>query len=860
MKQQKHHTPPRLPARLLGWLLKDRWETPLGDFEEYYNVLASTEGVYRAKLWYWGQVLRLLPDQLYEKFYWGLSMLKNYLLLGFRTLKRNKLASTINIFGLAAAVGCAITIFLVIQAVTIDDFHVNGERVFLVEHVVEDDGVDELWGTSPVPLAPALAADFSQVEHAVRFAEEAGEVRATSYAFQEKISFADPGFFDVLTFPLAQGQATALLDPANVIISERMAAKYFPRTDPMGQAIQIKFGNDVAEAFIVQGVAKPFPERASITFDFLIGYEKRFKLGLVQQGDWQAFTDGTFIQLQQPEDREVVEAQLSQYLAVQNAAGETTQVKSFFLENIQDSNVFLAWKIHRRAMSSFPIWEMAGFVVIGLLLLLVSCFNYINISLGSASSRLKEIGIRKTSGAERRQLIVQFLTENLLLCYLALLCGIVIAWAFIIPLWHSVTAMQLNLSLFSNFQLWFFLLGLFAFIGLVSGSYPAFYISSFEPITILRGKLKLGKQKRLTRVLTTVQFTLTVFTICLSLFISNLGNTLIGGDWGYNEAQSLVLPDLNKEQYARLHHEALTLPGVEQVAGAEHHIGTTLNARHINMNGEEQEVAFFGVGPAYLDAVGINLVAGRAFGEDFSAAGATGVVINQTLAQQQGWADPIGQQVRLEDASFTVIGVVEDFLLHPILGKAHPALFGLSETTNHSFLTFKVEQSNSEAVVESLKATWLQEFPGMDFVYYPQEEVFQNFAFMLELSQQFSRYLGLFALLISCMGIFGMASQRVGQRMKEVGIRKAMGASALHIIFLVNRGFLMMLGLATLIATSVSYTGLRLILQSAPSEIPMSITPFILASLLVFLVAAASLTSQTRKLLNVRPAEVLRYG
>lgn len=860
MKQQKHHTPPRLPARLLGWLLKDRWETPLGDFEEAYNVLASTEGVFRARRWYWGQVLRLLPDQLYEKFYWGLSMLKNYLLLGFRTLKRNKLASTINIVGLAAAVGCAITVFLVIQALTIDDFHVNGERVFLVEHVVEDDGVAELWGTSPIPLGPALASDLPQVEYAVRFAEQAAEVRATSYAFQEKIAFADPGFFDVLTFPLKHGEPSALTDPAAVIISTEMAEKYFPKEDPMGQLLQINFGDGQSEAFTVQGVAMPFPERASMTFDFLLGYEKRFSLGLAQAGDWQAFTDGTFVQLRQSADREVVEAQLSQYLTVQQASGEATQVQSFFMENIQDSNVFLAWKVHRRAMSSFPIWEVAGFVLIGLLLLLVSCFNYINISLGSASNRLKEIGIRKTSGAERRQLIAQFLTENLLLCYLALLGGIVIAWAFIIPLWHNVTSMQLSLSLLSNYQLWLFLLGLFAFIGLISGSYPAFYISSFEPIEILRGKLRLGRQKRLTRVLTTVQFTLTVFTICLSLFFSSLGNTLLGGDWGYNEAQSLVLPDLNEQQYARLKHAARTLPGVALVAGAEHHIGSSMHARHINTNGEEKEVAFFGVGPAYLDAVGINLAAGRAFGPAFPVTGATGVVINQTLATQQGWDDPIGQQIRLEDDTYHVIGVVEDFLLHPILGKAHPALFGLSETENHKFLTLQVAHGNVDPVVESLKAMWLQEFPGMDFVYYPQTEVFQNFAFMLELSQSFSRYLGIFALFISCMGLFGMASQRVGQRMKEVGIRKAMGASTLHIIFLVNRGFLVMLGLATLIATTVSYFGLRAILQTAPSDIPLSVMPFVFASLLVFCVAAASLTSQTRKLLNVRPAEVLRYA
>lgn len=856
----KHYTPPRLAALLLGWLLKDRWETPLGDFEEYYNTLADAEGLSRAKLWYWGQVIRLLPDQLYEKFYWGLSMLKNYLLLGFRTLKRNKLASSINIVGLAAAVGCAITIFLVIQEVTIDDFHENGERVFLVEHVVEQAGRNELWGTAPVPLGPALASDFPQVEHAVRFAEQAAEVRATSYAFQEKIAFADPDFFEVLTFPLKQGQASALTDPAAVIISTQMAEKYFPKGDPMGQLLQINFGEGKAEAFTVQGVAMPFPERASLTFDFLMGYQKRFSLGFAEPDDWQAFTDGTFIELRQAADREVVEAQLSQYLPVQQASGEATQVQSFFMENIQDPNIFLAWKIHRRAMSSFPIWEMAGFAVIGLLLLLVSCFNYINISLGSASSRLKEIGIRKTSGAERRQLIVQFLTENLLLCYLALIGGLVIAWAFIIPLWHNITSMQLSLSLLSNYSLWLFLIGLFAFIGLVSGSYPAFYISSFEPITILRGKLKLGRQKRLTRVLTTIQFTLTVFTICLSLFISSLGNTLLGGDWGYNEAQSLVLPDLKEAQFARLQHAATTLPGVQQVAGAEHHIGSSLNARAINTDGEEKEVAFFGVGPAYLDAVGIKLAMGRSFGQEVSARGASGVVINQTLAKQQGWDDPIGQQIRLEDDTYNVIGVVNDFLLHPVLGKAHPAVFGLSETENHGFLTLQVSNGNVDGVVESLKATWQEEFPGMDFVYYPQAEVFQNFTFMLELSQSFSRYLGFFALLISCMGLFGMASQRVGQRMKEVGIRKAMGASALHIIFLVNRSFLFMLGLATLIATTVSYVGLRAVLQTAPSDIPMSVTPFVLASLIVFCVAAASLTSQTIKLLKVRPAEVLRYA
>ena len=860
MNQPTYHTPPRLPSYILGWLLKDHQETPLGDFEEYYNALAASDGVRSAQLWYWGQVIRLLPDQLYEKLYWGIAMLKNYFLLGFRSLRKNKLASSINIVGLSAAIGCAITIFLLIQEVTIDDFHENGDRAFLVEHTIERDSRQEDWGTSPIPLAPALANDFPQIEHAVRLAEEVATIRASTYAFQERVSFADPGFLDVLTFPLIKGQKMALNDPGAVIISSKMAEKYFRNQDPIGQPLEFKFSNQVVEVLTVQAVAKSFPDRASLTFDFLIGYDKRFAAGLANEDDWSAFTAGTFILLQESADPSLIEAQLANYVPVQNAANESLQVQSFFLENIQHPNLLQAYNVHDRVMSAFPIWEMAGFAFIGLLVLLISCFNYITISLGSASSRLKEIGIRKTSGAERGQLITQFLTENLLLCYLALLGGIFIAWAFILPFWENVTSMRLTLDFFNNLGLWFFLGGLFAFIGLISGSYPAFYVSSFEPSAILRGKLKLGEQKRLTRVLTTVQFTLTIITICLSLFMVSLDNTLTGGDWGYDQTQSVVIPDLSPEQYARLHEEALRLAGIQQVAGAEHHIGASLSATLIQVNGEEQEAAFYGIGPEYLDVMGINVVSGRAFANDVSAGNTTGVMVNQSMVQAQGWQDPIGQQIRIDEVSFAVIGVVEDFLLHPLAGKAHPVILRLSDSDTYSYLALHVDNGTEEKVTASLQSIWDEQFPGMDFFYFRQQEVFQEFDFIIELTHQLSRYLGLFALFVSCMGLFGIASQRVGQRMKEVGIRKAMGASAFHVIFLVNRGFLTMLGIATLIATPLCYFALGALLQQAPADIPLSLTPFIVSNLLVLGVAAASLSTQTNKLLKVKPAEVLRYA
>lgn len=296
MKDPMYFEPPRWSALLLGWLLKDAWETPLGDYEEYYNELAAERGERLARWWYRGQVLRLLPDQLLEKALWGTLMLKSYLLLGFRNLRKNKVAASINVVGLSAAVGMAIAIFLFMQEIfPKGNTHENGDRVFLVGHTVERHDEQQTWGTSPVPLGPILAAEFPQVERAVRFASQGALVRSNRNTFKEEISFADVGFFEILTFPLRQGEPAALTDPSAVIISSDMAAKYFRDQDPMDQPLEITYENGWVESLIVKGVAEAFPTRSNMRFDLLVGYEKRLAAGLASLEDWGSFTDGTFI-------------------------------------------------------------------------------------------------------------------------------------------------------------------------------------------------------------------------------------------------------------------------------------------------------------------------------------------------------------------------------------------------------------------------------------------------------------------------------------------------------------------------------------------------------------------------------------
>ena len=826
------------------------------DLDEIYKDILIENGQVYANFWFFSQILKSIPSALINRIEWCIIMLKNYVLLSFRNLRKNKVASLINIIGLSAAVGIAIAIFFLIQENYPDySFHEIGERVFLVGHTMEWADEKPLMGSSPVPLGPALVAEYPQVERAVRFTRKGATVCSSGSAFQETVSFADVGFFDILTFPLQQGQASALKDPSAVIISADMAAKYFRKQNPMDKVLIFTFGNGTDKSFIVRGVAEAFPHRASMRFDFLIAYVNRLASGLASLEDWGAFTDGTFIELRQPGDARYLADQLDRYVPlVQNEVNESWQLRSFFLDNIKNPNLKKAWQINSRVMEAPPLEEMVVFGLVGLLVLLISCFNYITISLGSAARRLKEIGVRKTLGAEKKQLVLQFLTENLLLCFLALLGGLIFAWTVVLPFFNSLSPLPLRIDFASNLGFWIFLFGLLAFIGLVSGIYPALYISSFRPAAILRGKRMLAEKKGLTRALTTVQFVFTLITICISIFIASLDDTLTGEDWGYQAEHTLTIPSLSQEQYTRLHNEALQLPRISQLAGAEHHIGSSFDGIFVQVEGTEKNAVFFGVSPTYLDLMGLRIVTGRAFGEAFSAA----VVINQRFAQQQGWTDPIGKGLRIDDKAFSVIGVVEDFLWDPWEGKARPVVFGLSDEARYNYLTLRIENGAKDQVVAALRTIWERQFPEVPFRYFPQTEVFQEFYSDINKALQLIRNLGLFALFISCMGIFGMASQKAMQRIKEIGIRKVMGASATHVVFLVNRSFLVILGIASLIATPLCYVGLKIALSYAPIAIPLGAMPFILSNLLVFFVAAVSLSLQTNTLVKVNPAEVLR--
>ncbi len=855
---ERHYDPPRLSAALLGWLLKDDWSTPLGDYEEYYNELVENEGEMRARWWYRGQVLRLVPDRLFEKLYWGRSMFNNYFKLGFRNLKKNKTVSLINILGLTGAIGCAITVFLFLRVVNAsDDFHEQADSLYLIGHTVDQMDRLEKWGNTPATLGPALVDAFPQIERMTRISRISAMVQGETSAFQEGISFAEPAFLEMFTFPLRNGSSAVLEDPQALILSAAMADKYFNGRNPMGETVEVTFDNGVVLPFAVRGVAEPFPGQPSLQFDFLVSLDNLARVDAASLTDWSRFVDATVIQVASPADAAFIEQHLQQYIPQQNEANPTWKIQGFFLDNIGDPG-WRAWEITRRVMRAPDPWAILVMGAIALMTLLVASFNYINISLGFADRRLTEIGIRKTAGAEKKQLVWQLLTENLILCLIALVLGVLFAGLVLIPLFNDLFVEEISFDFYRNAGFWLYLVGLLVFLGLVSGAYPAFYISSFQPVAILRGFRKPGKKRRLTQMLLTVQFALSLVTIMLCTVAFSMGDFFMDRPWGYEAEDTVVVPILNKDQYLKMRDAGLQLPNVETVSGAVNHVGDSRATTNIDIEGETRRVLAYNVGESYIASLALKMSVGRSF-EGLEASEEAGVVIvNQAFVEAEGWQEPVGRTIRLEGQSLVVIGVVADFLTDPMFGQQLPAFFRLVDPGDFNYVTLRVAPGTADQVMAALERTWKQFFPEVPFTSYAQIDVFEGFYTSIRNIARNIGYLALFALLVSCMGLFGMASQKASQHLKEVGVRKVMGASPASVVFLVNRGFLIILVIASLIATPLCYFVLKMLLSMAPAEIPLTLWPFVTANLVLFAVAALALVSQIRRLVRVSPAEILR--
>ncbi|GAB2586948.1 ABC transporter permease [Spirosoma areae] len=787
-------------------------------------------------------------------------MIGNYLKIALRNLLKQKLFAGFNILGIAIGIACSVVVYLLIQhQFSQDAFHANAPTTFIVNHIRTTNGQPERWITSPDAIGQALQTDVAEVKQFVRFQDNSAVVKQGSNVFHEYVRFADPNFFELFSFPLQAGSANPLSDPNGIVLSDATARKYFGGKPAVGQPLTILFDGKTRHSFTVKAVAAPFPNTASFSFDILVNYSVGKTLGW-RDNDWTRSVQATFIQVGKPADIAKVTAALTKYVKRHNEVNSQSPVKAFYVDNLLDISQNGYQTRHAFAGGTSPV----GMIVLGILAALVlfmACFNFMNYTIATSVRRFKEIGVRKVLGSTRKQLIRQFIGENLLVGSIALGLGLLLAGTLFLPTFRLLIDFpQLRFSLLDNWQLVLFLLVLILGISLVSGLYPSLYVSGFNPVTILKGQQRLKGTNGLVRTLLVVQFGIAMFTVAAAILTTQNAQFLRYMDVGYEPSKLMVLRTDGGQSFEQLRDAATRLPGVLQVAGSQDQLGQTGdNVTTLEFDATKSTAEVLRVTSDYVQTVGLRLAQGRNFLPNSTAEADNSIIVNQALVKAMGWTSAVGKQVRLKDKICHIVGVVDDFNYHFFFVKIAPCVLRLNLPADNRVLTLKVNTDDMALLSAQLKPVWQRAMPDTPFEIGQQTDVYASSYDATRRVKDVFTYVAFLTLLISAMGLFALVSLNIAKKTKEIGIRKVLGASAYSIANLLNREFLMLITIAGAIFLPLAFFALKGLLESEyPYHIPITAWAFVGTLMMMLLLALLIISSQVYRIATANPVKALQ--
>lgn len=779
-------------------------------------------------------------------------MLLNYFKTAIRNLIRNKTISLINIFCMAIAIGCSIIAYLFTTSnVNSEWFHERGNNIFVIEHLAIEDGDLKTFGTSPVPLMPAVRNDHSLITRATRVTYDGGLVTVNGKEFDEFIQFVDPSFLEMFTFPLAYGDVKALHDKNSVILSKEEAIRLFGYDNPVGESLEITLAGEKV-SFTVKGVAADFiGPNSCVQFRILINYENIFRKNPSRLNDWNEFTAATFIEVDDPKNLGKLSAGMEPYIKLQNASDKANMpVKGFVFHNLNDLNSGNVRNSIAGEMAMAPIIVLSA---ISVFLLLLASFNTININLASVGARLKEIGIRKVIGGNKSQLIFQFLTENVLLSLASVMVAVALTGSLLLPAFENIAGAGLVMDLTSRLDLWVYLIALFFFVGIYSGLYPAFYISSFQPIAILRDKLQLGAKNNFMRTLLTIQFVIAFITIITSMGLTVNYVDMRNRDWGYKKENLVTLRAETPAQYAHLKKVASEQPTILNIAGAEKHVGSYQTSSLVKSGEIKTNAIVFEVAPDYFGMMGFTILSGKL------PQTADAVVINEHFAKQMGWTSGIGESITIDSTQYSVAAIVKDFHHDNFMREISSVVFRLANEEAFNTLVMRIEPGTGTRTQSTLEAAWKRSFPDSPFVFSSQEESFNDMYYETQGILRIFIFTTVIALLMSCIGLFGLAAQRMQAKQKEICIRKIFGVPVAKAVLLVNGNFLVLLSVAAVVASPLSYMMLNALLDSIYIyRMDVTAAPFVISYILMGITILITLSGKIVQIAKTNPAHILR--
>jgi len=796
----------------------------------------------------------------------GSTVLRNYLLVGLRNLVRNRIYSAISVVGLTVGMVCVILIALYVHGeLRFDAFHEHGDRICKVLRVTEMPGTGRSvsQGTSGA-LGPALVRDLPEVERAVRVRWAFGEVR---YGEAEKsralFCLADEGFLDVFTFPLLRGDPkTALADPSSAVVTERTARRLFGDTDPIGKVVSLSSGKNGGD-YTITGVAQNIPTQSSLYFDFLTGNldEEIQRQGLAFWNREATFLPiKTFALLREGTSAEAVEALLPGLMARHQDA-ETCSRNTLRLQRLMRMHLFSRRDFGIEGRGDINRVYVAGLV--GAVILIIACVNFTNLSTARSLRRAPEIGLRKVVGAQRGQLVAQFLGESVLTAAVSLPLAVVLARSAL-PTFGEMMGRWLVLDLGDALP---YLLALTLGVGVLAGIYPAFYVSAFGPTAIFRrSSSQRPGGNRIRGGLVVLQFSISIVLVVSTLVVYRQLDYLLAKDLGFDRDHFAVVMLGNLRpgmpRYETVKHKLLEHPDVLGAA-ASHTLPGSWGGEQWVFRPEgqaERRMHMLAVDEDFLQTYSIPLAAGRYFSRDFPSDLTSAVILNETAVEQLGWEDPVGKQfdwVGLEREA-KVIGVVEDFHLRSLYEKIGPVAICMWLPKCNK-LSLKIRAGTVPTTLEDLKARWQEVIPNRPFgCWFLDESLDRIYLRESKTALMVGRFCGL-ALFLACLGLFGLASLTAQQRTREIGIRKAVGASVADVVKLLSREFAALVGVANLIAWPVAFLAMDRWLRHFAYRNGLSIWVFLLGGAMALGIGVLTVGLQAVRAAVADPVKSLRY-
>lgn len=785
-------------------------------------------------------------------------MIKSYLISGFRNMVRNTTPSLINIVGLSIAIGIAVTVFVLEDSFyNLDAMHTKADRIALVVNHIKDGDETYKSARSPHPLAELLKSNTS-VEMVARAGRTAANVRVDEMVFREGIFFADPEFMMIFDFKVVAGDRNTLKRKDQILISESIAIKYFGNKDVVGQLMSIKFSDEHKYEFSVGGILEDSPATSSMYFDILVPATVWEEMNKDRLDDWSNLLASNFILKKPGADWTTFSDELEQFRKFQNQADALRPIQKVELLPLKEV-AEASWDISGSLSWSNAPAGMIGILMIGILMILLACFNYMNVAVASVSTRLKEIGIRKVIGGGKREIIVQFLLENLTICFVAFCIGTVLAYYVLVPGFNQAFPIKIEFGVSSWQMATGFFGGLLLFVALISGAYPSIYVSSFNAVKILKGKEKFGSKSKFSKVLLTAQFTLSITSIVACLVFISASYFFEALDWGYTQDETLVVQLQNARQYEEIESQTRAGNIFSGSAGAVHHIGKADEAVNIIFDGKEYSARRFQVGKQYLEIMNVRLKAGRFLDETIASDKLESAVVNEKFMYEMGWTNAIGQSFLCDSVKRYVVGVVEDFYYDDFYSPIDPVVFTLAGQQDFRYMVVKAEPGRLLAAEEELKAIWKKIAPDEPTAVSFQSSVFDNYVRNSKANNQIMVFVATVSVILAAMGLYGLVSYNLTRRLKEFSVRKVFGASVTEIFRLMSRDYLAIVIIAFAVGAPAGAWMMNVMLNAIyPTHIPFIFWPYVLAISLMVAMVGLTILTQFRRVTHENPTETLR--